>query len=219
MGNESLRLSVLIVAFVVTAASAGVASGYRARQKKVPDWNKVPYELGGWVAVDTKFDSAYGTDPADTSLLRIYMQQEHSRQGVKPIVTYVGFYNDLATYMDVHSPDVCYPAQGWKVSASKKSQFMMHSQGHEFQPHEGLVEKQGDRRLVIWWYYAGARPLENRIRYVYALLAMSSLTGRRDGSMVRLETPVYGDDDVEARRSIQEFQQEFLPRLDKALPN
>jgi hypothetical protein len=82
-----------------------------------------------------------------------------------------------------------------------------------------IVEKNGDRRLVIWWYNAGSRPFQTRIRYVYAMLLMSAFTGRTDGSMVRLETPLEREPETAAVARIEEFQSMFLPVLEQSLPH
>jgi len=212
MGNERIRLTILIVVFGLTVAGVHAATRHRMEQKNLPNWKAVPYELGSWSGQDAVFDPIYGTDPSDTNLLRLY------RQGMNPpVIAYVGFYGDLATIMEVHTPELCYPAQGWTILSSGKSQAGSYRRT-QIMEHEALVDKDGNRRLVVWWDNAGSRPFEDRIRYVYAMLALSTLTGRTDGSMVRLETPVEKNDEAGARRRIDEFQKSFLPVLDKALP-
>ena len=81
-----------------------------------------------------------------------------------------------------------------------------------------VADKNGDRRLVMWWYNAGPRPFQTRIRYVYAMLMMSAFTGRTDGSMVRLETPLARDSEAAAVARIEDFRTQFLPVLNMALP-
>jgi hypothetical protein len=45
------------------------------------------------------------------------------------------------------------------------------------------------------------------------------ITGRTDGSLVRLETPIdTAGGDAAAQTRIEEFQKNFLPRLEEALP-
>jgi len=214
MGTQQLRLAVLIILFAVAMIGAHAADGYRMAQTVAPAWNSLPRELVGWSGTDGAFDSAYGLDPADTSFLRIYQRAETA-----PVVAYVGFYHNLATYMEFHTPEICYPAQGWTVLSSGRSVDVINSRG-QFRPEQAVVEKNGQRRLVVWWYYAGARAFENRIRYAFAVLVLSSLGGRRDGSMVRLETPLDGNGDLEsASKRLEAFERNFLPKLDEALPH
>jgi len=172
----------------------------------------VPYQLGPWRGADEKFDPIYGTDPADSSLLRVYRTADGP-----PVIAYVGFFGDLATIMEVHTPELCFPAQGWgtrSIADHSAGTF----RGIHMPARMMVADKNGDRRLVMWWYNAGPRPFQTRIRYVYAMLMMSAFTGRTDGSMVRLETAIEGDGEAVAALRINEFRKILLPSLEKALP-
>ena len=212
MDMQRVRLIVLLVIFVVTFGGVRAAARYRLTQQRSPDWRFVPYEIGKWRGIDGRFDPVYGTDPADSSMLRIYQ-----RGGGPPVTAYVGFFENLATVMEVHTPELCYPAQGWGIRAvgnNSEGSF----RGLHIPARLIVADKNGDRRMVMWWYNAGSRPFETRIRYVYAMLVMSAFTGRTDGSMVRLETPLGQDSEAAATKRIEDFQIEFLPALEESLP-
>jgi hypothetical protein len=81
-----------------------------------------------------------------------------------------------------------------------------------------LVDRVGEKRLVMWWYNAGGHAFENRLRYVYLSLALASLQGRTDGSLVRLEAPLEGNSEVAAQERLEKFRSDFLPLLERALP-
>jgi EpsI family protein len=212
MGNTRKRLIILMALFSLTWLGVGLATLHRYNQRRTPDWSAMPYEVGDWTGRDASFDPIYGSDPADTSLLRIYAQAKEP-----PIIAYVGFYGDITTILDVHTPELCYPAQGWHISSFEKSAGGYFRDG-QITASEIMADKSGEQRLVRWWYNAGSRPFETRIRYVYAMLALSAFTGRTDGSMVRLETPVEKDGEAAARARLEQFRTHFLPSLDKALP-
>jgi len=203
---------VLIALFVTTFAAVRGTTRHHQMQKRLPNWEVVPYQIGGWSGFDGRFDPIYGADPSDTSLLRVYQQGPEP-----PVILYVGFFGDLATILDVHTPELCYPAEGWTILHSGKS-MGGNFRGEQIRTRKILADKAGNRRLVVWWYTAGSRPIETRMRYVYAMLAMSAVTGRTDGSMVRLETSVGEDGESAAGRRIDEFQKSVLPQLDRALP-
>ena len=105
----------------------------------------------------------------------------------------------------------------WRISSAGKSTGGIF-RGREIPVSEIVADKAGDKRLVMWWYNAGSRPFESRIRYIYAMVTLSSVTGRTDGSMVRLETPVDPNGELAARARLEEFRKSFLPKLDAALP-
>jgi len=213
MGNKRIRITVLIGLFATTFVAVQIATRYHRQQKQEPNWNVVPYQIDGWSGFDGRFDPIYGADPSDTRLLRVYRQAADP-----PVILYVGFFGDLATILDVHTPELCYPAEGWEIHRSGISSGAGDFRGQKIHASQILADKAGNRRLVVWWYNAGSRPIETRIRYIYAMLAMSTITGRTDGSIVRLETPVGEDGEAVAEKRIELFQRTFLPQLDRALP-
>jgi EpsI family protein len=213
MGGQRIRLSILIIVFSIAALGVRAATNYRiASAPQPPSWTSIPYQIGGWRGIDGHFDPIYGDDPADTSIVRTYQRSD----GL-PVILYVGFYGHLTEIVQIHSPEICYPAQGWNILPVGKSTTGLY-RGREIRAQEILVDKNGDRRLVLWWYNAGDQSFENRIRYFYGLLVLSAFTGRTDGSMVRLEVPIQRADRLEARDRAQAFLNGFLPFLDRSLP-
>jgi EpsI family protein len=212
MDNERIRMMILSALFAATFAVVEVTACYHDRQKRQPNWEVVPYQIDGWSGLESRFDPIYGADPSDTGLLRVYQQGAEP-----PVILYVGFFGQLATILDIHTPELCYQAEGWRILNSGKTTGE-NFRGEQIHARRILADKAGNRRLVVWWYIAGSRPIETRIRYVYAMLAMSAITGRTDGSMVRLETPLGDDREAAAQKRIDEFQKSILPQLDRALP-
>lgn len=212
MGSQRIRLIAVIAVLMLTFGAARAATHYRLGQRRQPNWNMVPYEIGAWQGRDGRFDPVYGTDPADTSFLRIYHRHEEP-----PVIAYVGFFGDLSTIIEVHTPELCYPAQGWGVRSAGNT-IVSNFRSIPVSAKRIIAEKNGDRRLVVWWYNAGSRPFQTRIRYVYAMLAMSAFTGRTDGSIVRLETPMVQESESAAIARIEDFQSALLTALDNALP-
>jgi len=212
MGGELKRIAVLIAIFAITAVFVHVGAQRRVLQTRLPDWNAVSYEFDGWQGRDVEFDPIYGEDPAQTSLLRIYANEPG-----EPVIVYIAFYGDLAKILELHTPERCYSGQGWRIlSAYDVPAGMLR--GKPIPAKEMAVEKEGKHRLVEWWYMAGPRPFKNRIRYVYAMLAMSTLSGRTDGSLVRFDTPFETGQEAAARARVEQFRKNFQQQLDKALP-
>lgn len=212
MGIERIRLTVLIALVAGTFACVRATTRYRASQTRLPDWAAVPYQFDGWSGVDGEFDPVYGVDPAQTSLLRIYRQKENA-----PVIVYVGFYSNLATILEVHNPERCYPGQGWTI-LSRGNPATAVFRDKWIPAQEIIVGKDGNRRLVRWWFNAGSQPIRTRLRHIYAMLAMSTITGRTDGSIVRLESPIGQDGETVAEARIDVFQKRILPQLERALP-
>jgi EpsI family protein len=206
------RVAVLTILLGITFFAERWAERQHVNHKREPDWSAVPKLIDGWEGVDTNFDPVYGADPASSSLLRVY-----HKEATGEVIVYAGFHNDLAATLEVHTPELCYPAQGWTVSK-------MHSEGAGTFRGRGVrakafyAERLGSKRLVTWWYIAGSRPIEDRIRNVYAMLLLSIFTGRVDGSFIRIETDVEREGERAAEARIEEFRGSFLPKLEAALP-
>jgi EpsI family protein len=212
MSNTRTRILVLLALFGATFAGVQAATKHRYAQKRLPSLDGLPYQVGEWSGSDAKFDPVYGVDPADSSFLRVYRRRTNP-----PVIAYVGFFADLTTILDIHTPELCYPAQGWTIVSAGDSQ-VANFRGYRIRAKEIVADKNGERRLIVWWYNAGSSPIETRIRYVYAMLAMSTVTGRTDGSMIRLETLVDSAGQAAAERTIDAFQKGFIPELSKVLP-
>ena len=206
------RLVLLIALLGLALAGVHRVENLRRGQSYSAKWSAVPYQLSNWEGQDAAFDPVYGADPADSSLLRIYTQQNQP-----PVIVYVGFYRDLTKILEVHTPELCYPAQGWSISRVQPSSGGSFRK-HDIRARQLVAEKDGDRRMVTWWYNSGSKTFENRIRYVYATLAISVFTGRDDGSLVRIETPLDKFGEFSARARVDDFRDTFLPSLERALP-
>jgi EpsI family protein len=206
------RLIILAVLFAITIAGVAAATKSRGQQNHLPNWGMVAYQVEDWQGKETGFDPVYGSDPADSSLLRIYTRGQEP-----PVIVYAGFYSDLAKILEVHTPELCYPAQGWRIAPAGRS-YAGSFRGQPIRAKTILADKAGQQRLVTWWYNAGSKPFESRIRYVYGMLAMSAITGRTDGSLVRIESPIDSSGQAAAEKRIEQFRQAFLPQLEKGLP-
>jgi EpsI family protein len=214
MGKKRNHTAILIVLLAATLVGVQAARDYRlSRTPQPPDWEFIPYEIGGWNGQDMKFDPIYGQDPSSSMLLRGYEGGDGKR-----VVVYTGYYKDLAAVMELHNPEVCYPSQGWSIRTIGESD-VIDQRGIRMRAREMIVDSSEGHRAVMWWYNAGSRPFENRLRHLYFALALASLRGRPDGSLVRLETPFEGKDEDAARITLEEFRTALLPSLQRALPD
>jgi EpsI family protein len=215
MAHRSIRIVIVISTMLATFVGVRASQDSHLAANHQPNWTHVSYKLAGWTGQDASFDPVYGFDPATSSMLRIYRNND----GQAPVVVYAGFHSDLTSILDFHVPTNCYPAQGWKIISEQ--QFSPGSyRGMLVRGDEIIVDKEGDRRLVSWWFNAAGKPFYYRLRYVLSLFASAAFTARTDGSIVRLETPLEpgsaGESEAQAR--INDFAHALLPSLEQALP-
>jgi EpsI family protein len=215
MAHPSIRIAIVISLMLVTLGGVSASRASHSAADHQPNWTQVSYQLKDWRGKDTSFDPVYGIDPATSSMLRSYRQGDAQL----PVVVYAGFHSDLTSILDFHVPTNCYPAQGWKV-VSEEQFSPGNYRGTVVRGDEIIVDKEGNRRLVSWWFNAGAKPFSYRMRYVFTLFASATITGRTDGSIVRLETPLEPgiEGEFEAQERVNGFARALLPSLEKALP-
>ncbi len=205
--------TIQLVVYMLLLCALGVqwAQEYRTRNLKTLNWDRLPYYLSGWQGENMQFSALFGADPADSSTLR-----EYESRG-RDIVVYVGFHADLPTTLDYHTPLLCYPAQGWKIVSESKREVGAF-RGHRVTASDIVVEKNNERRVVEWWYHAGSRVYEKRLRQTLLMVGRAVVTGRTDGAIVRVETPIVDGSEENARATLHAFSPALLASLERALP-
>jgi len=134
---------------------------------------------------------------ADFNLQRVYY-------GAGSLVwLYVGYYGTARGGRPEHTPRGCYTGAGWGIEASRTLRVVP---GGDLRVNEYLVERNGERRLVHFWYRSAQRTgmlggLDQNIdRFVGRLTR-----GRADGALIRISTPLSGDDETSARGRLLGF--------------
>ena len=144
----------------------------------------LPFSLGGWQATSIEMDQSVADMlNADHNVQRAYQH----RLGYTTFV-YIGYYGTGRGGTPEHTPDVCYPSQGWAITEDTK-----HRVGGQngLELSEYVVEKEGERRLVHFWYRTGRASGMTSIWQ----LRLSHFWGRLgnsggDGALIRLSTPL-----------------------------
>src|SRR5579884_3933089 len=188
MARFEIRIAILLGLMVGTLVTVESAMRAKARRMKEVSWDHVPYQLGQWKGEDTQFNPVFGFD------------------------------RDLLTGLDMHSPDLCYPAQGWALISQKTSEIGLFRSA-ALRVNQIVVSKDGEFRLVAWWYQSGSHDFQGRIRQVYRMMFLAMFNGRTDGDIVRLEVPFRNrDDEPKADERLLKFTALLFPALDRALP-
>ncbi len=157
-------------------------------------FDSLPTELNGWQAIDLEMDESVSEMlNADHNVQRAYFH-EHGYV----VFVYIGYYGTRRGGTPEHTPDICYPAQGWSIADAAERR-IGGDDGLDLQ--EFLVEKDGEQRLVHFWYRTGHSTgitsiFGLRVEHFWGRLTRN----RADGALVRLST-IVRDSDVPAARS------------------
>jgi EpsI family protein len=150
-----------------------------------------PLHVGGWEGTESRLEpSIVAMLGLDDWISRLYRH---------PSGVWVWFYVGFLQHMTLghHSPQVCYPAQGWALLETGL-QLIKISREQSISINRLLVKKDLERQLVLYWYQWGEKVitekqgpwglLESKLR------AMSSIftPARLDTTLVRISAPVVG---------------------------
>jgi len=185
----------------------------------------LPVSLGSWDAIDVPLEqSVESILRADANLQRAYVH----RLGTV-VFLYVGYYGTERGGRPEHTPEVCFHSQGWDITERRTllvdaGSNAPGSSGREdgsrsFRVSEFVVEQQGERHLVEFWYRSHRStgmlgPFDQALDRLLGRL----LDGRSDGSLVRISTPIHDGDLVEARSFLLQFAAIVDEELDRHWP-
>lgn len=90
----------------------------------------------------------------------------------------------------------------------------------EFPVTRAMIDKNGQRQLVYYWFEERGRRIANEYQMKWYLLVDALLRNRTDGALVRLTTALApGEDPRVADHRLQNFAAGVVPRLPEYVPN
>ena len=179
----------------------------------IPRLQEVPMDLGKWNA------------PGEESLeknVTLYLRPDDYilRDYVDPsqrtsVNLFVAYFKSLQNSFGPHSPRICLPGSGWWVRSSKIDSVQMPGRTEPIPVNEYLLDKSGERILVLYWYQndrnVWAEEFEAKLRLLPDLIRYK----RADVSLVRLVTPVRSSDTTSELATSVEFARAVFPQLVK----
>ncbi len=193
MLSRNLEASLLLTVLLLTGAASWWLMLRPTTTHDPKVFDALPTHLQGWSAFDIELDESISEMlGADHNVQRAYVHPLGYQ-----VFVYVGYYSTQRGGTPEHTPDVCYPAQGWGI----QQESIRRVGGNEgFDLQEFIVQKGDERRIVHFWYRTGVRSgiisvLGLRMSHFWGRLTEN----RGDGALVRLSTRISGDDVDEAR--------------------
>ena len=178
-----------------------------------------PRQLGSW-----KPDGPPQT-LEESVAIKLGPDDYHSINLVKDgVAAHVGFFS--AWYADqsqggIHSPEICLPGGGWEIAWIERADVTAEMNWPTpFMVNRAIIQKGETRMMVFYWFEQRDRKIAWDVAAKFWLLVDGVRTGRTDGAIVRLTTPILEneeDSDAEARlnevmRDVAEVVPRFIPR-------
>lgn len=179
------RALILTACLVVSAVAIGRASKSEPVPPRAP-LGQLPLSFDGFAG-----GRSVDLDPAVLQVLGVddHINRVYRPDGTRiPIGLYVGYYMTQRQGDTMHSPMNCLPGSGWQPVASGRMQIAVGSQSVEVNRY--LVEKGGERMLVLYWYQSHGRVVASEYwGKIYMVLDAMRLN-RTDAALVRVVIPV-----------------------------
>jgi len=203
---------------VLLTAGAAATVGVD-RQQAVP----LRYPLAA--AVPENLPGLAGTDlvisepqfRATRATAYVYRRYEPQDPAAAPpwLTLYVGYYDHQTRGRTVHSPKNCLPGAGWGTLAFER--VTISTADGPVTVNRYLVQREGQRALVLYWYQGRGRVAANEYAVKWYLLRDAALRGRTEESLVRVVVPVYGSED-EAFAWAERVAFSIVPAVGRAMP-
>jgi len=226
LGTQAARLrlvqpsAALIGIALVTAVGATLWQAIPPRPLSMVErepFYTFPSRLGDWTA-----GPAQRLDPATEKVLAAddYHSVSLARAGAAaPTDLFIAWYRDQMTG-GTHSPTVCLPGAGWEIASLEAIDAPADMAGATpFTLNRAVIQKGLDRMMVYYWYdQQGVRTASSY--YAKLLITVAKVrTGRSDGALVRLITPIQpGESDAAAEARLKDAMQGVLAPLDRFVP-
>jgi EpsI family protein len=155
---------------------------------------ELPAQLGAWQqrGADQRFT------PEVENILRAddYVTRAYALPEGGVVSIYVGYYQTQRTGITYHSPLNCLPGSGWSMSNPARIMIQPADGSRPFEANRYLVQNGNHKELLVYWYQGRGRAVASEYWDKLYTVLDSARRRRSDGAMVRLMTPVAGDEAV-----------------------
>jgi EpsI family protein len=169
-------------------ATLCAATAFLSRPRPVQanaDVTRVPYRIGAWQGTDGP--PLAGDEVAELGADR-YLNRTYRGVSATPIDLYAAYYATPETGATWHSPLNCLPGTGWEA-ADIATVRVLGPDGRDGSLRRVVVEKGGEKVVVLYWYQIHARMVASEMTGKLFLLADSLRMGRSDAWFVRIAVP------------------------------
>lgn len=174
---------------------------------------ELPYNFADWTGQEHPLQDRIIQAVSVTDYTnRIYVNASGT-----PVQLYVGYYASQKTGDTIHSPKNCLPGSGWDPVHSAYLSIVLDG-GRTIVVNEYVIQQDLNKQMVFYWYQTHDRVIANEYSAKFWMVADAISRNRTDGALVRVITPIEGNED-DARNRLLHFTQLLFPKLNGILPN
>lgn len=192
----SLSAGLFLIAFIALQHLSQIQRPISPLQTPLRDF---PPQVGAWKGTEGEL----GADVAavlglDDWLLRQYRNE--SGAAVWFYIGYLGQWDAAKRRQAPHSPQFCYPAQGWEPRQRAIQEIAVPG-GQRILVNKLVVQKGLERSVVLYWFQWGERiaaeeygyDLRAKLSWLIQLPSRLARSGRTDRTLVQISAPVAGE--------------------------
>jgi EpsI family protein len=191
----------------------------RGRTEIIPQrlpLSRFPAQLGSWTGTDIPLDNETldVLGPGDF-LVRAYQGSENNLPYVD---LFLAYFPSQRAGDTIHSPQHCLPGSGWNPDQNDRVTLSLPGHG-PFPANRYVISKAGERKLVLYWFWAHDRGVASEYWAKYYLVKDSIRMNRSDGALVRITADMFpGETPDAAEQRILPFASHVVPLLDDYIP-
>jgi EpsI family protein len=152
----------------------------------------------------------------DDYVNRVYRSDDGAELGL-----YVGYYESQRQGRTIHSPLNCLPGAGWEPHSRARVTIDVAGRPKPIEVNRYVVSQGLERLLILYWYQSRGRVVASEYWTKAFLVSDALRTGRTDGALVRIVSPLGELRDIDERgaeRRAVSFVRSMFPFLDRHLP-
>jgi exosortase D (VPLPA-CTERM-specific) len=175
-----------------------------------------PRTIDGWQGssglLEPEIESALGADDYFSG----YYRHPEELAGIDLFLTYYFSQTDGDA---IHSPAVCLPGAGWEVFGISTTEVALPGTGlGRVTLNRATIQRGLERQLVYYWFEGRGRQVTNDFVAKFYTVADGMTSGRSDGGLVRVITPIGADGEAAADARLQRFLVATVDRLPAFIP-
>lgn len=210
-----VRTGALCACLIAGAGVLARASKTEPTPLRTP-FDALPMQLGAYSGV-----KAPDLEPDILEVLGVeeYLNRTYRGPSGLPVGFYVGYWASQREGDTIHSPMNCLPGSGWQPVDT--SRVALPGGGEAADLNRVIVEKGGERLLVLYWYQSHGRVVASEYWSKIHMVLDAMRTNRTDAAMVRVVVPIPRNipgAEAFAEKEALAFVAELMPQIGHHLP-
>jgi len=198
---------------------AGAFLHSRTGPERIPPYRQLsafPLQAGEWLGTDVPISE----DVLESLGKGDFLQRHYTRgESDPPLDLFLAFFPSQVAGNTVHSPQHCLPGWGWSPVEHGLLR-LSRPTGGTLTVNRYLVERAGNRDLVLYWYQSCGRVIASEYWAKFYLMINLIRWNRSDGGFVRIVTPVIPNEALSgAQQRAVAFADKIVPQLDAYIPD